>query len=61
LSTVGGTSDARFFKDVCPVVEVGLLGETMHQIDERVPLGDLETLTAIYRSILDRFLGAALG
>ena len=55
LSTGGGTSDARFFKDVCPVVEFGLVGDTMHQVDERVPLADLERLTAIYRRFLDMF------
>jgi succinyl-diaminopimelate desuccinylase len=52
-STNGGTSDARFFKDVCPVVEFGLVGETMHQVDERVPLAELTKLTAIYRRFLD--------
>jgi succinyl-diaminopimelate desuccinylase len=54
-STGGGTSDARFFKGVCPVVEFGLVGDTMHQTDERVPLADLTQLTAIYRAFLDRF------
>jgi succinyl-diaminopimelate desuccinylase len=54
-STGGGTSDARFFKGVCPVVEFGLVGDTMHQVDERVPLADLAQLTAIYRAFLDRF------
>ena len=54
-STGGGTSDARFFKGVCPVVEFGLVGDTMHQVDERVPLADLSQLTAIYRAFLDRF------
>ncbi len=54
-STIGGTSDARFFKGVCPVVEFGLVGDTMHQTDERVPLTDLTQLTAIYRAFLDRF------
>jgi len=53
LSTGGGTSDARFIKDVCPVVEFGLVGQTMHQIDERVPLGDLDILTEIYADIRD--------
>jgi len=48
LSTGGGTSDARFIKDWCPVVEFGLVGRTMHQIDERVALEDLEQLTEIY-------------
>src|SRR5262249_13333267 len=46
LSTSGGTSDARFIKDYCPVVEFGLVGQTMHQVDERVPVADLTKLTA---------------
>lgn len=54
-STGGGTSDARFVKDLCPVVEFGLIGDTLHQVDERVPLADLETVTAIYRRFLERF------
>ncbi len=57
-STSGGSSDARFFKDICPVVEFGLVGNTMHQTDERVPVADLEALTAIYRGFLDRYYGA---
>jgi succinyl-diaminopimelate desuccinylase len=55
LSTSGGTSDARFIKDYCPVVEFGLVNDTMHKIDERVATADLIKLTAIYRSILDRY------
>ena len=55
LSTGGGTSDARFIKDVCPVVEFGLVGQTMHQIDERVDLKDLVTLTKIYGEFLATF------
>ena len=57
LSTSGGTSDARFIKDYCPVVEFGLVGQTMHQIDERVGLDDLAALTNIYRGFLDRYFG----
>ncbi|WP_439573434.1 succinyl-diaminopimelate desuccinylase [Phreatobacter sp.] len=57
LSTSGGTSDARFIKDYCPVIEFGLVGDTMHQVDERVPVADLVTLTAIYRRIIDRYFG----
>jgi succinyl-diaminopimelate desuccinylase len=53
LSTTGGTSDARFIKDYCPVVEFGLVGQTMHMVDERVPLADLETLTRIYQRFLE--------
>jgi succinyl-diaminopimelate desuccinylase len=55
LSTTGGTSDARFIKNYCPVVEFGLVGQTMHAVDERVPTADLVALTAIYRRILDRY------
>ena len=53
LSTSGGTSDARFIKDYCPVVEFGLVGRTMHMVDERVPLAELETLTHIYERFLE--------
>jgi succinyl-diaminopimelate desuccinylase len=52
LSTAGGTSDARFVKDYCPVVEFGLVGATMHQTDERVPVADLALLTRIYARFL---------
>jgi succinyl-diaminopimelate desuccinylase len=55
LSTSGGTSDARFIKDYCPVVEFGLVGTTMHATDERVPVVDLQALTAVYRTILERY------
>ena len=55
LSTSGGTSDARFIKDYCPVVEFGLVNQTMHKVDERVPTADLVALTAIYRRILERY------
>ena len=48
LSTGGGTSDARFIKNYCPVIEFGLVGQTMHKIDEHVPLADLTALTDIY-------------
>jgi succinyl-diaminopimelate desuccinylase len=57
LSTTGGTSDARFIKDYCPVVEFGLLSQQMHKIDEHVATADLIALTAIYRRILDRYFG----
>lgn len=59
LSTTGGTSDARFIKDYCPVVEFGLVGQTMHMVDERVALADLETLTQIYGTFLSRWFGDA--
>jgi succinyl-diaminopimelate desuccinylase len=55
LSTSGGTSDARFITAFCPVVEFGLVGQTMHQINERVPIADLQALTKIYRKIIDRY------
>jgi succinyl-diaminopimelate desuccinylase len=55
LSTTGGTSDARFIKNACPVVEFGLVGRTMHQVDERVALADLDRLAAIYRRVLDAY------
>ena len=56
LSTTGGTSDARFIKDYCPVLEFGLVGRTMHQVDECTPLAELVALTAIYRRIIERYL-----
>ena len=54
-STTGGTSDARFIKRVCPVVEFGLVGQTMHKVDERVLVDDLTALTDIYAVMLRRF------
>ncbi len=55
LSTTGGTSDARFIKDYCPVAEFGLISQTMHKTDERVALVDLAALTEIYEAVLDGF------
>jgi succinyl-diaminopimelate desuccinylase len=57
LSTSGGTSDARFIAGYCPVIEFGLVGQTMHQVDERTPVADIEKLTKIYRGILERYFG----
>ena len=57
LSTTGGTSDARFIKNYCPVLELGLVGRTMHQTDECTTLADLAKLTAVYRGILERYFG----
>ena len=57
LSTSGGTSDARFIQRYCPVLELGLVGDTMHMVDERVPVADLERLTAIYRRIIAAYFG----
>jgi succinyl-diaminopimelate desuccinylase len=59
LSTTGGTSDARFIKDICPVVEFGLVGATIHQVDERVDLADLEGLTRVYRALLTSYVRPA--
>ncbi len=61
LSTGGGTSDARFIKDYCPVVEFGLVGQTMHQVDECTPLADLELLTAVYLKFLEDYFGNSTG
>ncbi len=60
LSTTGGTSDARFIKDYCPVVEFGLVGQTMHMVDERVAVADLETLTRIYETFIERWFDHAV-
>lgn len=59
LSTTGGTSDARFIKNHCPVLEFGLVGETMHKVDERVPVQDVERLTAVYVSLLEGYFAKA--
>ena len=56
LSTTGGTSDARFIKNMCPVVEFGMVGATMHKIDEHVAVADLEALTDIYESVIASML-----
>jgi succinyl-diaminopimelate desuccinylase len=55
FSTTGGTSDARFIQAYCPVAEFGLVGVTMHKVDERVELADLADLTQIYRTFLGLF------
>ncbi|MFH1556784.1 MAG: succinyl-diaminopimelate desuccinylase [Pseudomonadota bacterium] len=57
-STSGGTSDARFIKDLCPVVEFGLVGRTMHAVDESTPVSDLEDLTRIYELMIARYFAA---
>ncbi len=57
LSTTGGTSDARFIKDMCPVVEFGLVGATMHKVDEHVAVADIHALTDIYEDVLKRLIG----
>jgi len=58
LSTTGGTSDARFIKNYCPVAEFGLISQSMHKIDERAALADLARLTDIYESVLDGYFPA---
>jgi succinyl-diaminopimelate desuccinylase len=58
LSTTGGTSDARFIKDYCPVAEFGLVGRTMHKVDEHVALSDLEALSRIYLGVLEGYFAA---
>jgi succinyl-diaminopimelate desuccinylase len=58
LSTSGGTSDARFIKDICPVVEFGLVNKTIHQVNERVPVGHLRELTEVYQAFLRRYFSA---
>lgn len=55
LSTTGGTSDARFIKDVCPVTEFGLVGKTMHAVDERVEIEHIHQLKRIYSRILQQY------
>ena len=52
LSTTGGTSDARFIRKIAPCLEFGLVGKTMHKIDENVPISDLKKLKQIYFNIL---------
>jgi succinyl-diaminopimelate desuccinylase len=58
FSTSGGTSDARFIKDVCPVVELGLAGATMHKADECVPVSEIAALTDIYTELLKAYFAA---
>jgi succinyl-diaminopimelate desuccinylase len=58
LSTSGGTSDARFIKDYCPVAEFGLVGQTMHKVDERVSIDELSRLIDIYEEVLERYFSA---
>ena len=55
LSTTGGTSDARFIRKIAPCLEFGLVGKTMHKIDESVALSDLKKLTNIYLNILENY------
>ncbi|WP_332678072.1 succinyl-diaminopimelate desuccinylase [Brevundimonas sp.] len=58
-STTGGTSDARFIRAMCPVLELGLVGQTMHQIDERAPVAEIEALAEVYRRVIGTFFERA--
>lgn len=58
LSTTGGTSDARFIRALCPVVEFGLVGSTMHQVDERVPVEEVRQLAHAYEALINRYFAA---
>ena len=58
-STTGGTSDARFIRAMCPVLELGLIGQTMHQIDERAPVAEIEALAEVYRAVIGRYFARA--
>ena len=58
LSTTGGTSDARFIKDYCPVIEFGLVGTSMHQVDECAPVDEIEALARTYAGIVARYFAA---
>jgi succinyl-diaminopimelate desuccinylase len=58
-SVAGGTSDARYLRAVAPVVEIGLVGTTIHQVDERVPVAELRQLQAVYEAIIERFFAAS--
>jgi succinyl-diaminopimelate desuccinylase len=59
LTTNGGTSDARFIQAYCPVVEFGLTNALAHHVDERVPVADLQALTAIYERFIEGYFGIA--
>lgn len=58
-STTGGTSDARFIRAMCPVLELGLVGQTMHQIDERAPVAEIEALAEVYGAVIRTFFDRA--
>lgn len=61
LSTSGGTSDARFIRALCPVVELGLVGTTMHSIDERAPVAEIRQLQTVYERLIERYFAAFAG
>ena len=58
LSTTGGTSVARFIRDLCPVVELGLVGKTMHAVDERAPVQEIRDLQQVYERVIERYFAA---
>lgn len=58
LSTTGGTSDARFIRALCPVVELGLVGKTMHAVDERAPVQEIHDLQKVYERLIERYFAA---
>lgn len=58
-STTGGTSDARFIRAMCPVLELGLVGQTMHQVDERAPVAEIEALAEVYRGVIRTYFDRA--
>ena len=58
LSTSGGISDARFIRSLCPVIEFGLVGATMHAVDEQVPVEELRALQAVYGRLIARYFAA---
>ena len=60
FDTGGGTSDARFFAPVCPVVELGLPGPTLHQVDEHVRTADIEELARVYEVFVARFFAGVV-
>jgi succinyl-diaminopimelate desuccinylase len=61
LSTTGGTSDARFIRALCPVVEFGLVGATMHKVDEQASVADIRMLTEVYERIVEDYFSASAG
>jgi succinyl-diaminopimelate desuccinylase len=58
LSTSGGTSDARFIRTLCPVIELGLVGTTMHKADEHAPVDEIRALSGLYETLIARYFGA---
>jgi succinyl-diaminopimelate desuccinylase len=61
LSTTGGSSDARFIRSLCPVIELGLVGATMHQVNEQVPIADLTALSGLYEALTRRYFDGFAG